>query len=67
MALKDAALVALIGMLCLSVLLVAGLVLDIMNVARGLIPADTVVSALIRSFAAVGVTVFLYVLRKKQS
>lgn len=66
MALKDAALLALIGMIFVSVLLVAGLILDIMNVARGLIPATTMLSALVRSFAAIAVTVFFYVVRKEK-
>jgi hypothetical protein len=66
MALKDAALLALIGMTFLTVLLVAGLILDIMNVARGLIPATTMLSALVHSFAALAVTVFFYVVRKEK-
>jgi hypothetical protein len=67
MALKDAALLALIGMIFLTVLLVAGLIFDIMNVARGLIPATAMLSALVRSFAAFGVTMYFYVLRKTRS
>jgi hypothetical protein len=67
MALKDAALLALIGMILLTALLVAGLIFDIMNVARGLIPATTMLSALVHCFAAFAVTVYFYVLRKTQS
>jgi len=67
MALKNATLLALIGMIFLTAILLAGLILDIMNVVRGLIPATTMVSALVRSFAAVAVTVFFYVLRRTQS
>lgn len=66
MALKDAALLALIGMIFLSALLVAGLILDIMNVARGLISATTMLSALVHSFAAIAVTVYFYVVRKEK-
>ncbi len=67
MALKNATLLALIGMIFLTAILVAGLILDIMNVARGLIAPTTMVSALVRSFAALAVTVFLYVFRKNQA
>jgi hypothetical protein len=67
MALKNATLLALIGMIFLTAILVAGLILDILNVARGVIPPATMVSALVRSFAAVAVTVFFYVFRRTQS
>jgi len=67
MALTNATLLALIGMIFLTAILVAGLILDILNVARGVIPPATMVSALVRSFAAVAVTVFFYVFRRTQS
>jgi hypothetical protein len=67
MALKNAALFALIGTLLLTILLVAGLILDVLNVARGLIPATKMLSSLIQAFAAVAVTVFFYVFHKTQS
>ena len=67
MALKNAALFALIGTLLLTILLVAGLILDVHNVARGLIPATKMLSSLIHAFAAVAVTVFFYVFHKTQS
>lgn len=67
MALKNAALLALIGMLVLTILLVAGFVTDVLNVARGLIPVTKVSSSLIHSFAALAVTVFFYVFHKNQS
>ena len=67
MALKNAALLALVGTLVLTVLLVAGLILDVLNVARGLIPVTTMLSSLIHSFAALAVTVFFYVFHKNQS
>jgi hypothetical protein len=67
MALKNAALFALIGTLLLTILLVAGLILDVLNVARGLIPATKMLSSLIHAFAAVAVTVFFYVFHKTQS
>ena len=67
MALKNAALLALIGTLLLTLLLVAGFFLDILNVARGLIPATKMLSSLIHSFAALAVTVFFYVFHRTQS
>jgi hypothetical protein len=67
MALKNAALFALIGTLLLTILLVAGLILDVLNITRGLIPATKVLSSLIYAFAAVAVTVFFYVFHKTQS
>ncbi|MGD0135355.1 MAG: hypothetical protein ABSE57_25190 [Bryobacteraceae bacterium] len=67
MTLKNAALFALIGMLLLTILLVAGLILDVLNVSRGLIPATKMLSSLIHALAAVAVTVFFYVFHKTQS
>lgn len=67
MTLKNAALFALIGTLLLTILLVAGLILDVLNVARGLIPATRMLSSLIHAFAALAVTVFFYVFHKTQS
>jgi len=64
MALKNAALLALIGTLLLTILLVAGLILDVLNVARGLVPATKMLSSLIHSFAASALTVFFYVFHK---
>jgi len=52
MNLKSAALLAMVGTLLLTILLVAGLIFDVMNVVRGLIPTTTVLSALVHSFAA---------------
>jgi hypothetical protein len=67
MALKNATLLALIGMIFLTVILLGALISDILNVARGLIAPTTMLSALVQSFAALAVTVFFYELRKTQS
>ena len=67
MNLKNAALLALIGMLLLTILLVAGSISDVLNVIRGLIPVTKLLSFLIHSFAALTVTVFFYVFHKAQS
>lgn len=67
MTLKQASLLAFIGTLLLSILLVADLVLDLLSMARGLIPAVTLLTSLIHTFAAVSVTVFFYVFHRGQS
>lgn len=64
---ENAALLALIGMLLLAILLVFGSISDALNVIRGLIPATKMLSSLIHSFAALTVTVLLYVFYKTQS
>lgn len=67
MSLKNAALLALIGMLLLTILVVVGFIYDVLNVSQGLIPATRVLSSLVYSFAALTVTLFLHVFRKSQS
>ena len=67
MTLKSSALLALIGMLVLTILLVYGLVLDLLSLGQGLIPLTTVLSSLIHSFAALAVTIFFFVFHKAQS
>jgi hypothetical protein len=66
MNLKNGALLALIGTLLLTILLVAGLISDVLNVMRGLIPATRILSSLIHAFAALAVTVFFFVFHKSQ-
>lgn len=67
MSLKQASFLAFIGTLLLSILLVADLVLDLLSLARGLIAAVTLLTSLVRSFAAVSVAVFFYVYHRAQS
>jgi hypothetical protein len=67
MSLKNAALLALVGRLLLTVLLVFGFVNDVLNVAQGLIPMTKVLSSLICTFAALTVTVFFYSFHRAQS
>jgi hypothetical protein len=67
MTLKNAALLALIGTLLVTILLVAGLISNVLNLAQGLIPLTTMLSSLIHSFAALTVTVFFYAFHKAQS
>lgn len=67
MTLKQASLLAFIGTLSLSILLVVDLVLDLLSLARGLIAAVTLLTSLIHAFAAVSVAVFFYVFHRAQS
>jgi hypothetical protein len=67
MSLNGASLLALIGTLLVTILLVAGLVTDILNVMQGLIPAMKMLSSLVYTFAALCVTIFFFVFYRKQS
>jgi hypothetical protein len=65
MNLKNAAFLALIGTILTSVLLLYNLIFSVLNVARGLIPLDTLFSTLIYAFASVSLAVFFYVFHKQ--
>jgi hypothetical protein len=67
MTLKNAALVALVGMILLTVLLLAGFIRDVASAVNGLIPAIRVLTSLVYVVASVTVTVFFYVFHKTQS
>jgi hypothetical protein len=67
MSLKNAALLALVGMLLVTILVVVGFISDLLNVSQGLIPMTKVLSSLVYSFAALTVTLFLYMFHKTQS
>ncbi len=67
MSLKSAALLALIGMLLLSILVVAHFVNTVLGFLRDVIPAMTLFTSLIHVFASLTVLVFLYVFYQKQS
>jgi hypothetical protein len=66
MTLKNAAFLALIGMILVTVLLAAGFISDVLNVARGLIPAMRLLTSFIHAFAALSMVVFLYAFHKAQ-
>jgi hypothetical protein len=66
MTLKNAALLALIGTILITVLLAFHLVLNVMNVVRGLIPAVRLFSSLIYAFGALSVALFFFVFHKAQ-
>lgn len=67
MTLKQASLLAFIGTLLLAIYLAGDFILDLLSMARGLIPAVTLLTSLIRTFAAVTVAVFFYVFHRAQS
>jgi hypothetical protein len=67
MTLKNAGLLALVGTLLATMLLVVDFIEDFLGVVRGLIPAIRLVTSLIYAFAGIAVVVFLYVFHKKQS
>jgi hypothetical protein len=67
MTLKNAALLALIGTILITALLVWTFVFDVFNALRGLVPAVTLFSSLIYAFGCFSVAVFFYVFHRAQS
>jgi hypothetical protein len=67
MTLKNAALLAFIGTVLMTVLLVWIFVFNLLNLLRGLIPAATVFSSLIYAFGCFSVMVFFFVFHRTQS
>ena len=66
MTLKSASFLALIGTALVSVLLIWGFISTLLNVARGLVAADLLLSSLIYAFGAFSVAVFFWVFYKQQ-
>jgi hypothetical protein len=67
MTLKTTALLALIGTILMTALLVGTFILTILNALRGLVPAVTVFSSFIYAFGCFSVAVFFYVFHRTQS
>ena len=67
MTLKNASLFAMIGAILVTALLVWNLIVNVLNVARGLVPAVVLFSSLIYAFGALSVAVFFFVFHKAQS
>jgi hypothetical protein len=67
MSLKNAAFLAFLGALLLTVLLAMGSITDILGVARGIVPPVKLLISLIETFAGVTAAVFLYVVHRRQS
>ncbi len=66
MSLKNAALLALIGTILLTVLLLAHFITTLLGVIRDLIPAMALLTSLVHLFASLTVLVFFYVFYRKQ-
>ena len=67
MTLKNAALLALIGTILITALVVGQLIFDILNAVRGLIPAMKLLSSFIYAFGCFTVALFFYVFHGAQS
>jgi hypothetical protein len=67
MTLKNAALLALIGTILMTALLVWSFVLTLLNVLRDLVPAVTLFQSFIYAFGCFSVMVFFYLFHRTQS
>jgi hypothetical protein len=67
MNLKNASLLALFGMILLTVVVVADLIRDLAGVVRGIVATGVLLRSVIYTFASVVLTVFLFVFYKRQS
>jgi hypothetical protein len=67
MTLKNAALLALVGTVLITVLLVWTFVFTFLNVLRDLVPAVALFSAFLYAFGCFCVTVFFFVFHRAQS
>ena len=67
MSLKNAALLALIGITLLTLLVVANFVTTLSGVMRDLIPAMALVPSVVYVFASLGAWVFFFVFYRTQS
>ncbi len=66
MSLKKAAFIALAGMVLWTFILTVRLIFDVSGVMRGILPAITLVSAVIEWLASLGLLVFFAVFHKSQ-
>ncbi len=67
MTLKNAAVIALAGMLLLTALVVVDFIFNISNVLGGLVPAVVLFRSLVYVIAGLSVTIFFFVFYKAQS
>ena len=66
MNLKNAAFLALVGSVMLTVLLIASFVFDLLNVLRGLVPPMRLAVSFIYAFAGLSAALFLHAFHKAQ-
>jgi hypothetical protein len=64
MTLRQAALLALMGMLLLSIIVTFDFVITLLNVSRGLLPAVKVLTSFVHLMASLTVTVFFFVFHR---
>jgi hypothetical protein len=67
MSLKSAALLALIGMLLLTVLAALTFIRDITALSSGAVALDTAVASTVRLFASLTVAIFFFVFHRAQA
>jgi len=67
MTLKNAALLALVGMSLATLVLVAGFVGDVLGVVRGLLAPVKMLTSFIYAFAGLGMVVFLFAFHQARS
>jgi hypothetical protein len=67
MTLRNAAFLALVGMVLATIVLLMRCIGDVFAVARGLIPATRLLTSFIYAFAGLSVVVLLYAFHKAQS
>ncbi len=66
MMLKNTALLALVGMVLVTILLIVHLIRNVSAVLQGLIPAVSVLTSFIYAFAGLSVVIFLYAFHRAQ-
>jgi hypothetical protein len=67
MSLKNAALLALIGTILLTILIAAHFISTVLGVMHEVVPAVALLTSLVHLFASFSVLVFFYVFYRKQS
>ncbi len=67
MTLKNAALLALLGMVLLAILLLADFLNTVSGVARDLVPMVALIRSLVYLLACLGVTIFFFVFYRRQA
>jgi uncharacterized membrane-anchored protein len=67
MTLKNAALLALIGMILLTIVVGVGFIVNLTGFLRGVVPAISLLASFIRVFATLSLAVFFWVFHKAQS
>jgi hypothetical protein len=67
MTLKNAALLALIGMVLLTIVTGVGFIVSLAGFLRGVVPAISLVTSLVRAFASLSLAVFFWVFQKRQN